>query len=249
MCARVIQARDPTLYASLVAAAPGRPLPNAPARYNGAPSQDFLVGRREPRSGERSLDLLRWGLIPVWAKDKTIAWKTINARAETLATSALFKGAYAKRRCLVPVDGFYEWRTVGKLKQPYLFAPANDEPFTLAGLWESWKDPATGEWLRTFTIVTTRANAIVSPLHDRMPVIIAAADRDRWLDDPEPGDLLAPYPAELMRRRPVSREVNSVKNEGSHLPEETADPSGSLDPDDVATANSPDALESPANSD
>ena len=105
----------------LRAAAWGRAVstaPELPAHYNGAPSQDFLIGRVDPKTGERSLDLIRWGLIPSWAKDRKIAWKTINARAETIATSASFKTAYAKRRCLVPVDGFYEWRTLGKVKQP-----------------------------------------------------------------------------------------------------------------------------------
>jgi putative SOS response-associated peptidase YedK len=134
--------------------------------------------------------VLRWGLIPSWAKDRKVAWKFINARAETVATTGAFKTAFAKRRCLVPVDGFYEWRTVGKIKQPYAIGMADGQPFTLAGLWENWKDPDTGEWVRTFTIVTTASNELVAKLHDRMPVVIAEADRERWLSDPDPRDLL-----------------------------------------------------------
>jgi putative SOS response-associated peptidase YedK len=120
------------------------------------------------------LDLIRWGLLPFWAKDQKIAWKLINARAETVATAPAFKKAFAKRRRLVPVDGFYEWKKVGKEKRPYLIGMANGEPFTLAGLWENWKDPASGEWIRTFTIITTDANDLVCELHDRMPVVIGA---------------------------------------------------------------------------
>jgi putative SOS response-associated peptidase YedK len=192
MCGRVIQARDPTLYTQAVGSAPERPLPNSPPHYNGAPSQDFLVGRRDPKSSETTLDLIRWGLIPSWAKDRKIAWKMINARSETVATASAFKGAFAKRRCLVPVDGFYEWRKVGKAKQPYAIGMADRQPFTLAGLWENWKDRDSGEWVRTFTIVTTEANELVSKLHDRMPVVIAPEDRERWLADPDPSELRNP---------------------------------------------------------
>ncbi|WP_375459855.1 SOS response-associated peptidase [uncultured Enterovirga sp.] len=170
MCGRVIQARDPTLYTHVVGGEPERPVPNTPPHYNGAPGQDYLIGRRHPKTGERTLDVLRWGLIPSWAKDRKVAWKFINARAESVATTGAFKTAYAKRRCLVPVDGFYEWRTVGKVKQPYAIGMTDGQPFTLAGLWENWKDPDSGEWTRTFTIVTTSANDLVAKLHDRMPV-------------------------------------------------------------------------------
>jgi putative SOS response-associated peptidase YedK len=127
-----------------------------------------------PEAHDTILDLIRWGLLPFWAKDQKIAWKLINARAETVATAPAFKKAFAKRRRLVPVDGFYEWKKVGKEKRPYLIGMANGEPFTLAGLWENWKDPASGEWIRTFTIITTDANDLVCELHDRMPVVIGA---------------------------------------------------------------------------
>lgn len=248
MCGRVIQYKDPTSYGRLLNVGQDRPPPNAPAHYNGAPSQDFLVGRRHPETGERTIDLVRWGLIPSWAKDRKIAWKTINARAETVATSPSFKRAYGKRRCLLPVDGFYEWRKVGKVKQPYAIGMADGEPFTLAALWENWKDKELGEWLRTFTIVTTDANALVGKLHDRMPVIIAPADRDRWLDDPDPSDLLKPYPAELMRMWPVSRDVNSPKNERAELLEPVVDPEPWPNGGEVVSANSPDADRKPTNS-
>src|SRR5215217_7894424 len=114
-------------------------LPNTPPHYNGAPSQDFLIARSHPETRDTTLDLIRWGLLPSWAKDQKIAWRLINARAETVATASAFKQAFAKRRCLVPVDGFYEWKKVGKEKRPYLIGMANGEPFTLAGLWENWK--------------------------------------------------------------------------------------------------------------
>jgi putative SOS response-associated peptidase YedK len=193
MCGRVIQARDPTLYTHVVGGEPERPVANTPPHYNGAPGQDYLVGRRHPKTGERTLDVLRWGLIPSWAKDRKVAWKFINARGESVATTGAFKTAYAKRRSLVPVDGFYEWRTVGRVKQPCAIGMADGQPFTLAGLWENWKDPDSGEWTRTITIVTTSANELVAKLHDRMPVVITEQDRDRWLSDQDPSDLLRPF--------------------------------------------------------
>ena len=162
--------------------------------------------------------MIRWGLLPPWAKDRKMAWKMINARAETVSTAPAFRKAFAERRCLVPVDGFFEWEKVGKEKRPHMIAMLDRQPFTLAGLWENWKDPETGEWVRTFTIITTDANELVAELHDRMPVIIGKPDRKRWLSrDEEPDDLLRPYPAELMMMWPVSTKVNSPKNEGREL--------------------------------
>jgi putative SOS response-associated peptidase YedK len=128
-----------------------------------------------------------------WAKDRKVAWKFINARSETVRTTAAFKAAYKKRRCLLPVDGFFEWKKVGKEKRPYLIGMADGEPFTLAALWENWKDPETSAWVRTFTILTTEANELVATLHDRMPVILAADDRELWLTDKDPADLMRPY--------------------------------------------------------
>jgi putative SOS response-associated peptidase YedK len=148
-------------------------------------------------------------------------------------TTAAFKAAYAKRRCLLPVDGFFEWKKVRKEKRPYLIGMADGEPFTLAELWENWKDPETSAWVRTFTILTTEANELVATLHDRMPVILAPDDRDRWLTDPDPADLIRPYPADLMTMWPVSPEVNSVKNDRPELleriPDEPAPASGEVE--------------------
>jgi hypothetical protein len=152
--------------------------------------------------------MIRWGLLPSWAKDRKLAWKMINARAETVTTAAAFKKAFEKRRCLLPVDGFFEWKKVGKEKRPYMIAMADGEAFTLAGLWENWKDPDSGEWVRTFTIITTDANELVAQLHDRMPVVIAPEDRERWLKGPNPKELLKPYPAERMTMWPVSPKLN-----------------------------------------
>lgn len=219
MCGRIVQARDLKAYAQAVGLdlSLGE-LPNAPPHYNGAPTQELLVVRRDPHSGERKLQLIKWGLIPHWAKDRKIAGRLINARAESVASATAFRGAYRERRCLVPVDGFYEWKTIGKVKQPYLIGMKNGEPFTLAGLWENWKDLESGEWTRTFTIVTTQANALVGRLHDRMPVIIAPQDQERWLNaGAEAAELMRPFPAEMMTLWPVSTRANSVKNDDAAL--------------------------------
>lgn len=219
MCGRVVQHRDLKAYAAASGfSLAGASLPNAPPHYNGAPTQELLVVRRHPKTGEKRLDLLRWGLIPHWADDPKIGSRLINARGEEVGRTRAFRDAYRQRRCLVPVDGFYEWQKVGKERQPYLITMQNGEPFTLAGLWENWKNPATGEWTRTFTIITTEANPLVRKLHDRMPVIIAPDDQERWLNSGESAsDLLRPFPAERMRMWPVSRNVNSPKNDGPEL--------------------------------
>jgi putative SOS response-associated peptidase YedK len=224
MCGRVAQYRGPMEYASLLkidwTKSLPRELPNTPPHYNGAPGQDYLIARSHPETHDTTLDLIRWGLLPSWAKDQKIAWKLINARAETVASTPAFKTAFAKRRCLVPVDGFYEWKKAGEEKHPYLIGMATGEPFTLAGLWENWKDPATGEWIRTFTIITTDANELVSELHDRMPVVIGPEDRNLWLNGEDPQELqalLRPFPSELMTMRPVSMKVNSPKNDNPDL--------------------------------
>jgi len=185
--------------------------------YNVAPTQAAPVLRQDERG--RRLDLLRWGLIPWWSKDAKIGATLINARAETLPSKPAFRSAFAARRCLVPVSGFYEWRRLdAKAKQPYYLRSAgDDEPLFLAGLWESWKDPE-GERLETFTIVTTTPNELVAQLHDRMPAILDPADFGTWLDPKASAEaltaLLRPYPAELMLSHPVSRLVNSPRNNG-----------------------------------
>ena len=131
-----------------------------PISYNIAPSQKVLTIRFNPETQERSLDALQWGLIPYWAKDSKIAYRTINARAETVDRAPAFRQAFSKRRCLIPADGFYEWRKTAKPKLPYAIAMKDGRPFTFAGLWENWRDPESGEWLRTCTIITGEPNAL-----------------------------------------------------------------------------------------
>jgi putative SOS response-associated peptidase YedK len=192
--------------------------PNFAAHYNAAPGLQLPVVRRDPKSGERLLSPLLWGLIPYWAKDRKIAWRTINARGETVKTAAAFKSAYVKRRCVVPADAFYEWKKIGKGKQPYAIAMRDRRPFAFAGLWENWKDQASGQWVRTFTILTTAPNALVAPLHDRMPVILVPDDYARWLgEEADPADLIRPYPADAMTAWPVSTRVNKADNDDAAI--------------------------------
>jgi putative SOS response-associated peptidase YedK len=194
------------------------PTPNFPPHYNAAPGMELPVVRLDPKADGRVLGTLLWGLIPYWAKDRKIAWKCINARGETVKTTPAFRSAYKARRCLVLADAFYEWRANGKAKQPYAIAMRNREPFALAGLWENWKEPTSDQWVRTFTIVTTAPNELVAPLHDRMPVVLASADYDRWLgEDPDPAHLMRPYPADEMAAWPVNTRVNTPKNDDSRI--------------------------------
>lgn len=200
------------------------PAPNAyRERWNAAPSQDLAVLRHNPETGARSADLLRWGLVPHWAKDPKIAFKTINARAETIASAASFRAAFAKgRRAVVPANGFYEWKAGPEGKQPYWITRADGVPLSLAALWEGWRDPDSGEWLRSFTIVTTEANELLAPLHTRMPVILDEADIPAWLGEapatPEALQaLLRPFPSERLTLWPVDRKVGNVRNEGPEL--------------------------------
>lgn len=188
-------------------------------RYNIAPTQGIVAVMQ---NGTRHLDLLRWGLIPSWAKEESIGNKMINARAETLAEKASFKRLLHKRRCLIVADGFYEWKAEGKgPKQPMYFSLQQHEPFAFAGLWDSWKSPDGAVW-RTCTIITTDANELVAPVHNRMPVILPSAAYNEWLD-PTLSDeqvllpLLKPYKAQDMLVRPVSRLVNDPKKEGPEL--------------------------------
>jgi putative SOS response-associated peptidase YedK len=190
------------------------PLVNLPARYNIAPTQTVAALRFNPASGERSLDLLRWGLIPHWAKDAAIAGKTFNARAETLADKPAFRAALASRRCLIPADAFYEWKAGSQPKQPFAIRRRDHAPFCFAGLWENWRQP-DGQWLRTCTIITTAANAALAPLHHRMPVILDAADYPLWLGE-QPGTteqrqaLLRPCPPDWLEVYAVGPAVGKV---------------------------------------
>ena len=186
-------------------------------RYNIAPTQPVAVIRQNPKEPVRKLSLMRWGLIPSWAKDPFAAASMINARSETASTKPAFRDALKSRRCLIPADGFYEWARTGKAKQPYCFEVNEGELFAFAGLWDRWKD-AGGKSVETCSILTTTPNAVTSPVHDRMPVILDPDAYDVWLD---PGmrnaaavsELLKPFDARLMRSYPVSTRINSVIND------------------------------------
>jgi putative SOS response-associated peptidase YedK len=196
-------------------------LPNLPPRYNVAPTQDVAAVRWNPRTGERSLDLLRWGLVPHWAKDVRGAAKLINAQAETVATKPAFRDAFARRRCLIPADGFFEWRRSATEKEPHVIRMKGGALLAFAGLWANWRQP-DGTWLRSCTILTTNANALCVPLHDRMPVIVAPEDYALWLGERE-GDaaalmrLLVPFPAEGMESYRVGSEIGNVRNDTPSL--------------------------------
>ena len=164
MCGRIIQAKAPIEYAIVDGLdVRDRRMFNYPRRWNGAPSQEFLVIRQNHQTGERSLDLLKWGLVPYWNKDPKGGRKPINAKAETVATLPTFRDAYSRRRCILPVDGFFEWRAAEGGKQPYAIAMKDGSPFGIAGTWENWKDPA-GEWIRSFAVLTVPANELVSQI-------------------------------------------------------------------------------------
>ena len=176
----------------------------------------------------------------------------INAKAETVAKLPMFRDAYARRRCIMPIDAFFEWKAIlgQKAKQPFAIGMKDRSPFGLAGLWENWKDPSTGEWVRTFCVITTNANELVAEIHDRMPVILPPSDYDRWLGlEPDPRDMLKPFPAELMTMWPVSTRVNTPRNDDEdliraiQLPDQ---PAPAADP--VHTANDPDVEARPTNS-
>jgi putative SOS response-associated peptidase YedK len=223
MCGRLFQVTPPKRLSELFGTA--NPVSNAPPRYNAAPSDLLLTVRYNPKTGERALDPLRWGLVPHWAKDAKIGASLTNARAETIAEKPSFRDAFDRRRCLVPVDGFYEWHRPGEgAKQPYAFAhPANGAgerpPLALAGLWESWRDP-DGGILRTITLVTTAANSVMAPIHDRMPVILTPETWAVWLGE-SAGDaaaLMRPCPDALLDHWPVSPAVGNVRNQGAELP-------------------------------
>jgi putative SOS response-associated peptidase YedK len=215
MCGRYRLSRRKQLVEEYFHTAPDAP--DWAPRYNIAPTQPVPVIRQNPKKPRRELSLMRWGLIPSWAKDSSISAHLINARSETAATKPAFRDPLTSRRCIVPADGFYEWLRTGNAKKPYCFEVNDGELFAFAGLWDRWKDPS-GQWIKSCSILTTTPNAVTSPVHDRMPVIIDRADYDLWLD---PGmtnveaasDLLKPYDARTMRSYPVSTRVNHVAND------------------------------------
>lgn len=189
------------------------------ARFNVAPTQSIpVISNDQPDA----LTLYRWGLIPFWAQDTTVGARMINARSETLHEKRSFKHAYRRRRCLIPANGFYEWKQAdGKGKQPYYIHLKDDVLFAFAGLWDQWRSP-DGETIRSCTIITAPANAVVAPLHDRMPVMLHKNDYDTWLaQDEMPPDALAPllrpYDGDAMEAYPVSHAVNSPRNDTPDL--------------------------------
>lgn len=190
--------------------------------YNIAPQTFQPIVRLDAETQQRELALLRWGLIPFWAKDAKIGYSTINAKAETLATAPAFREALKRRRCLVPADGFYEWQLLDpKTKQPWAITLKDGSPFAFAGLWDTWKDKTTGQPLETYTIITTEPNELTARLHNRMPVILAPRDYERWLAPADPArlpvDLLRPYDADLMASWKVSPAVGNVRNNSPEL--------------------------------
>jgi putative SOS response-associated peptidase YedK len=214
MCGRFALYSDPFTLARRFEA---EALSELRPRYNVAPSQNIPIVWKE--GDKRRIVLARWGLIPHWAKDMKIGYSMINARAETVAEKPAFRNAFKHRRCLIPADGFFEWQVIpgSKVKQPWFIALRDREPMALAGLWERWRSPE-GEDLESCSIIVTDANALMQPIHDRMPVVLAPEDWDAWLE-PDAKDtrslqsLLKPYPAEDMQAWPVSTKVNSPRND------------------------------------
>jgi putative SOS response-associated peptidase YedK len=200
-------------------------------RYNPLPNFNLGPGQYHPvitNQDQHNFNFLRWGLVPYWAKDEKIAYKLINARSETIQEKPSFKESVQKRRCLIPLDGFYEWRKDKSGQSlPYRFVLPRKEVFSVAGIWESWNAP-NGATLQTFSIITVKANETVGRLHGRMPAILFPAEEKLWLDDELKTEdhlqLLRPFPSENIYGYPVSTKVNSVKNNGADLIMESAHP-------------------------
>jgi len=204
----------------------GMNTPDLAPRYNIAPTQEVPVVRLSPSGDDearpvRELALVRWGLVPFWAKDPSIGNRMINARGESVAEKPAFRAAFARRRCLVPADGFFEWQKTATGKQPWYIHARDGGPLAFAGLWELWDAKGTQAPLASCTIVTTRANDFMKPLHDRMPVILDEEAREAWLDPEAPRPLLKgllePLDDDRLAAHPVSRKVNSPSNEAPEL--------------------------------
>ncbi len=213
MCGRYTQTRSARQLAEAFEADLNNELDLLP-RYNIAPTQPMVVVRATPRG--REVALMRWGLIPSWAKDPSIGSKMINARCETVHEKPAYRSAFRSRRCLIPADGFYEWKKTGGRKQPMYIHRRDGQPLAFAGLWERWQ--GDGEPVETCTILTTEPNALMAPIHDRMPVIVEPQDYAMWLDpkvhdDGQLARLLQPCAAERLMAYPVSSLVNSPKND------------------------------------
>jgi putative SOS response-associated peptidase YedK len=226
MCGRVRLSSDVSEIKLVFSIPPHRPTPNFAPSWNVAPTDPLPVVRYDAKANERSLDLMRWGLVPFWAKDIKVGFANINAKAEGIESKPAFREAFQRRRCLVPVENFYEWKKTATGKQPYAIALADHRLMALAGLWENWRSPA-GEWIRSFAIMTTTPNELCAVLHNRMPVVLAPEMWPAWLGE-EPTDprqlkaLLAPYPSAEMTCWPVSPRVGNVKNNDASLIEPIA---------------------------
>lgn len=238
MCGRYVSATPPDQVAAYFGAEPpaeGAASGPWEANFNVAPTTGVLVVRDD--GAVRHLETMRWGLVPFWAKDPSIGSRMINARAETVAEKPAFRSALRKKRCIVPADGFYEWKKAAgggakAPKQPMYIHRVDGEPLAFAGLWEVWRDPSDPDReLHTCTVLTTSANATMRPVHDRMPVILPPSAWDAWLD-PAPAETdallrhLVPAPDSLLTLHPVSTAVNNVRNRGPHLldPVDPGDP-------------------------
>jgi putative SOS response-associated peptidase YedK len=219
MCGRYTLTITPEMLRTLVNF---ETTPNLQPRYNIAPTQMAPVVRPAAGGGSPRIGMLRWGLIPSWSKDRSIASKLINARGETVAGKPSFRDAYRERRCLIPVDGFYEWRKEGEIKQPFRIGFKGGKPFVFAGLWESWTVPPdqedAGDIIETFTIVTTDANTKIAPIHHRMPVIVDPADFDAWLtgNADDAANVIRAFPPDDMAFYRVSTRVNNVRNDDQY---------------------------------
>jgi len=216
MCGRYAQRTDPKRLAKVfgVAEAPG-----VEPRYNIAPTQDLLAVHQT--ADGREMTFYKWGLVPSWAKDTSMGVRLINARSETVEEKPAFRQAFKKRRCIIPADGFYEWQRTAGRKQPFFFRMKDESPFGFAGLWERWEGSGS-QAINSCAILTTEANEVLQPVHDRMPIILHPNDYELWLEGGEREqallrELLRPYPADEMTGYPVSTLINSPSNKGPEL--------------------------------
>jgi putative SOS response-associated peptidase YedK len=226
MCGRARLSSDVGEIKLVFSIPPERPTRNIAPSWNVAPTDPLPVVRYDAKAGERSLDAMRWGLVPFWAKDIKTGFPAFNARAEGIETKPAFRDAFQRQRCLVPLDNFYEWKKTAVGKQPYAIALADRRLMAMAGLWDTWRSPA-GERVRSFTIITTTPNELCAELHNRMPVVLKPASWPIWLgeaaaDAPQLKALLAPYPADEMICWPVSAAVGNVRNNNPGLIEPIA---------------------------
>ena len=232
MCGRFVSSSSPERIAAYFGADVG--VESLGENFNVAPTND-IYGVVADADGARELQAFMWGLLPVWAKERKVGQRMINARSETIAEKNAFKGVFRKHRCIIPMDGFYEWAPgveggpltkAGKLaKRPHFIHRSDGEPLAVAGIWSAWRDKTEGPgapWLHTASVITTSANATMEPVHDRMPVILPKAMWDIWLDPLNQNidmlaSLLVPAPDDLLEMHEVATDVNNVRNKGPHL--------------------------------